>query len=122
MLLPLDHDYDDYFDSGRNGYFPDIDYLLYYNADDYFLYPKTSTSTTSTTECLLRLLPLLPLQRLLPPRPGDLVLSGVQPEDLLSTRVHPKPSPTYLCPIFYNMPTIFIIIISSCCIAFCGFG
>ena len=28
------NDYDDYFDSGRNGYFPDVDYLLYYNADD----------------------------------------------------------------------------------------
>ena len=33
-----------------------------------------------------------------------------------------NPSPTYLCPIFYNMSSIFIIIMSSCCIAFGGFG
>ena len=28
------------------------------------------------------------------------------PEDLLSTRVHPNPTPISICPIFYNMSSI----------------
>ena len=96
--------YDDYFDSGRNGYFPDVDYLLYYNADDYFLYPKTSTSTTSTTERLLRLLPLLPLLRPFPLRPGD---AGVAPKTLFPHVCTQTLNPLYLYALFfYNMPTI----------------
>ena len=67
-----------------NDYVPDVDYFLYDM--------KTSTSTTSTPE---RLLPLLRLRRLLPLRPGDLILSGVEPEDPLFPHVctlNPNPN------------------------------
>ena len=77
----------------------------------------------SGTERLLYLLPLLQLCRLLTPRPEDLLLFGVEPEDPLFPHVCTQtlnPSPTYLCPIFYNLSSIFIIIMSSCCIAFVG--
>ena len=57
----------DYFDSGFD-YFHDVDYFRYD--------PKISATTTLTPERLLRLL------RLLPPRPEDLLLSGIDPKFL----------------------------------------
>ena len=87
------------------GYFDVNDYYDYGYENDYFVYlfdnPGTTTSSTSRISSSFRRYPDDPLF------PHVCTLN---------------PSPTYLCPIFYNMSSIFIIIISSCCIAFVGLG
>ena len=87
---------------------PDVGYFLCYDYIDYFDYydylhdddPRTTPSTTSPTSLSTSQRHRRCLKDLFPALPRRSPLSGVEPEDLLSTRVHPNPNSYIPMPYF----------------------